>query len=306
MLEQDAVQLDASPFRARRVVIQLGESVLLYQSTNQPIRTRTMLHRGLVAYVAFGPQAHGTLNGVPVGPDRFVACASGINVEFVVAPGYESVAFLVSPDDVRAHLRLRRHEIPSLIPQGVELLRTSPGASPGLFECGKRLTDAAVDNPETFDDPRTNSIAQRELFDALSLSIGSVVKSELRPRERTRRAYSRIVQVAEDYAQRHADDPVYVTDLCKAASVSERTLQNAFREIMDMTPVAYLNRLRLHRVRQALRAADSHSTTVSAEALKWGFWHLGEFSRAYKECFGELPTDTLRHHRPQCEERRET
>jgi hypothetical protein len=28
--------------------------------------------------------------------------------------------------------------------------------------------------------------------------------------------------------------------------------------------------------------------------LNWGFWHFGEFSRAYKECFGELPSDTLR------------
>jgi AraC-like DNA-binding protein len=33
---------------------------------------------------------------------------------------------------------------------------------------------------------------------------------------------------------------------------------------------------------------------VSAEALRWGFWHFGEFSRAYKKCFGELPSETLR------------
>jgi transcriptional regulator GlxA family with amidase domain len=58
--------------------------------------------------------------------------------------------------------------------------------------------------------------------------------------------------------------------------------------------MTYLIRLRLHRVRQALVAATHGSTTVSAEALNWGFWHFGEFSRAYKECFGELPSDTLR------------
>jgi transcriptional regulator GlxA family with amidase domain len=58
--------------------------------------------------------------------------------------------------------------------------------------------------------------------------------------------------------------------------------------------VAYLTRLRLHRVRQALRAASSETTTVSSVALDWGFWHFGEFSRAYKECFGELPSETLR------------
>jgi hypothetical protein len=29
-------------------------------------------------------------------------------------------------------------------------------------------------------------------------------------------------------------------------------------------------------------------------ALDWGSWHFGDFSRAYEECFGELPSDTLR------------
>jgi hypothetical protein len=32
----------------------------------------------------------------------------------------------------------------------------------------------------------------------------------------------------------------------------------------------------------------------AAAAVEWGFWHFGEFSRAYKECFGELPSGTLR------------
>jgi AraC-like DNA-binding protein len=82
--------------------------------------------------------------------------------------------------------------------------------------------------------------------------------------------------------------------LCRVAAVSERALQNAFREVMGLTPRAYLTRVRLHRVREALLVGTQGSTTVSAEALKWGFWHFGEFSRAYKNCFGELPSDTLR------------
>ena len=76
--------------------------------------------------------------------------------------------------------------------------------------------------------------------------------------------------------------------------MSERTLEYAFKEIMGLSPVTYLSRLRLHRVRQALLAATHGSTTVTTEALNWGFWHFGEFSRAYKECFGELPSETLR------------
>lgn len=294
VIEQDAVQMESNPLRARRVMVRLGRSILIYQSTNLAIRTRTFLRDGLVAYVAFGPRASGTLNGLPLGPERVLASTSGVEAEFVVAAGYESVAFLVPPDDLRAHLHLRQREDPSLIPRGMDFLRMSPGVGPALFEWWRRLAEAAATHPEAFDSVQTNSIAQCDLFEMLLSSIGSAVEAERTPRDGTRRAHHRIVQIAEDYALKHAGEPLYVSQLCRAASVSERTLQNAFRQMMGMTPVAYLTRMRLHRVRHALREAAPHSTTVKAEALKWGFWHLGDFSRAYKECFGELPSDTLR------------
>jgi hypothetical protein len=36
------------------------------------------------------------------------------------------------------------------------------------------------------------------------------------------------------------------------------------------------------------------TSTVSAVAMDWGFWHFGEFSKAYKSCFHEMPSQTLR------------
>lgn len=104
----------------------------------------------------------------------------------------------------------------------------------------------------------------------------------------------RIVQISVNYAILHFSERIHVSELCEAAGVSERTLQYAFKELLGMSPTAYLNQLRLHRVRQILRSADYVSTTVSKEATRCGFWHFGDFSRAYKECFGESPSDTLR------------
>jgi transcriptional regulator GlxA family with amidase domain len=152
----------------------------------------------------------------------------------------------------------------------------------------------AVRQPQVFDVPQTQAAAQVELLETLLATLGSAANVEFVPRDLTRQAYSQVVRVAEDHALAHAAKRLCVTDLCTAAGVSERTLQYAFKELMGITPVAYLTRLRLHRVRQALRAATHGTTTVTAEALRWGFWHLGDFSRAYKECFGELPSDTLR------------
>jgi transcriptional regulator GlxA family with amidase domain len=135
------------------------------------------------------------------------------------------------------------------------------------------------------------------LVEALLTTLGAA--DDFRPTrsDQSRQAQSQIVRIAEDYALEHAGEPLYVTDLCRAAAASERKLEYAFKEVLGLTPVAFLIRLRLHRARQSLLAAAPRSTTVAAEALNWGFWHFGEFSRAYKDCFGELPSETLRRKR---------
>ena len=116
------------------------------------------------------------------------------------------------------------------------------------------------------DSEQSRTTAEVELLEMVLATLGSGSRLELTRRRRTRRAYSQIIKAAEAHALTHIGERLYVTDMCKAASVSERTLQYAFREILGMTPIAYLTRLRLHRVRQALRAASYGSTTVAAEA----------------------------------------
>jgi len=294
VIEQDAVQLKSRHLRARQVIVRLGTNILTFQSTNLPIRTRTRLKDGFVAFVAFGPRAAGTLNGLPVGLDRVLACTAGIEVEFVVAAGYESVSFFLPPDEILAHLRGRQREDEFRIPNGVELLQSDRVAAQKLYDFGRRLADVAVRQPDIFDLPRSRNAAQIDLLETLLVTVGSAGHVEFAAEDLTRQARSRVVQAAEDFALSHTGDRLYVTDLCEAAGVSERTLQYAFKEVMGMTPVAYLTRLRLHRVRHALRTATQASTTVTTEAIRWGFWHFGDFSRAYKDCFGELPSDTLR------------
>jgi transcriptional regulator GlxA family with amidase domain len=89
-------------------------------------------------------------------------------------------------------------------------------------------------------------------------------------------------------------EQMYVTELCELAHVSERTLQYAFREVLGMSPTAYLNRLRLHHLRRDLLKANYASSTVSDMALSRGFWHFSDFARVYKASFGESPSATLR------------
>jgi AraC-like DNA-binding protein len=248
----------------------------------------------LLGYVAFGPQASGTSNGLPVRPGMMLAVAPEVENTFVTNPGWETIAFLLPSEDILAHVAVRQRESEFQLPKGVDPLQVDAGRVRELFDWGKRLVDVALQQPSIFDgQSRDRSAAQDELLEKLLATLRVAEDFEPTRSDRTRQAQHKIVKVAEEYALAHAGERLYVTDLCRAAAVRERTLEYAFKEIAGLTPMSYLVRLRLHRVRQALIAARPKSTTVSIEALNWGFWHLGEFARAYKECFGELPSDTL-------------
>jgi AraC family transcriptional regulator, ethanolamine operon transcriptional activator len=294
LMDFTAVQLRSAPFRARRVVVQLEAFTVVFHATNLRLRTRTSVRKDLLAYATFGPRARGTVNGLQVRPGLLLAVEPGAEATFVTDSGWESIAFLLAPSEVRTHLTQRRRESEFRLPKGVETLQVSAEHCRGLFDWGKRLVDLAEGQPALFDDRGKRCAAEAELLETLLAALSAADDLEPARGDRTRQAYSRIVKIVEDHTLAHAGDPLDVTELCRIAGVSERTLQNAFKEVMGLTPLAYLIRLRLNRVRQALTAGTPESTTVSAEALKCGFWHFGEFARAYKACFGESPSATLR------------
>jgi AraC-like DNA-binding protein len=295
VLDIDAVQLLSAPFRARRVIVRLDDCTVVYLSTNARVRTRTSVLEGRIAYVTFGPLAQGTVNGLAVAPGLMLAAEPAIEGQFVVEAGYESIGCMVRAQDIEMHLAARGRTADFWLPHGVERLQVDAQRVHALYACGRRLVDIAEREPRLFDEGRKErAAAQVELLEALLATLGMTSDCEPVRGDRTRQAYARIVRIVEDHVLARVGEPLHVTDLCQAAAVSERTLEHAFKETMGLTPVKYLIRLRLHRARQALLAATQASSTVSAEALKWGFWHFGEFSRAYKECFGELPSDTLR------------
>jgi len=90
------------------------------------------------------------------------------------------------------------------------------------------------------------------------------------------------------------DGALTLGDLARAASVSERTLHEGFRQVYGTTPMRRLKRLRLEAVRAALEAADPAADSVSAIAARFGFFQFGRFAGDYRAAFGERPSDTLR------------
>jgi transcriptional regulator GlxA family with amidase domain len=104
-----------------------------------------------------------------------------------------------------------------------------------------------------------------------------------------------LVARAIELLRDHVNEPVTMAKLSRLAGVSERTLRAAFHDVLGLSPKQYAIAERLRAAREALRAADPETTTVTDIATAYGFFELGRFAGRYRDAFGEPPSQTLHH-----------
>ena len=113
--------------------------------------------------------------------------------------------------------------------------------------------------------------------------------------EDSRDAHPDTVRHAVSYIEANASHDVTLADIAAAAHVTNRAIQLAFRRHLDVTPMAYLRRVRLDLARSDLRGADpGQGVTVTTIAYRWGFPSASIFAKQYRTTYGELPSVTLR------------
>jgi transcriptional regulator GlxA family with amidase domain len=103
----------------------------------------------------------------------------------------------------------------------------------------------------------------------------------------------RAVAFIDEHAGRH----LAVADIAAASFVTVRALQLAFRRHLDMTPMRYLRRVRLHCAHQDLLAADPARESVTAVAYRWKFASASRFTAYYSGIYGVLPGGSRRRRR---------
>ncbi len=103
------------------------------------------------------------------------------------------------------------------------------------------------------------------------------------------------LKIAEDVERwicRHLAEPITLEMLTAVAGISERWLQKSFRQRWGQTPLELVMSRRLAAVRTRLLSPDPNAS-ITAVAIGCGFTHLGRFSAAYREAYGERPSDTV-------------
>lgn len=103
------------------------------------------------------------------------------------------------------------------------------------------------------------------------------------------------VRRAVDYIEQHWDQPITIEALADASGTTARSLFYLFQRTHGVSPMVYVNRVRLRYARSML-SNPTPATTVTSVGFACGFSNLGHFARKYHQAFGEKPSETLRQH----------
>ena len=186
-------------------------------------------------------------------------------------------------------LAISGHEYSGLSAKHV--LKPAPKLMSWLLRIHGMVDQIARATPDILSLPEAARALEQEL---LLVMIRCLTEGDPSRLTKSGRRHDRIIARFEEYLEVHPKRPLYLTEICAAIGVAERTLRGICEDHLGMGPIRFLALRRLHLVRRALQQANCAKTTVTRVATDHGFWELGRFSVAYRALFGETPSETLR------------
>lgn len=283
-------QLSRGIFRSQLKFVQFESMELFYLSWNQAVRIQGSSPPGMVSFgIEISSQGRALWQGLEYG-DQDVLISSNREIDLKVPAGYEMFAVAVKQDLLLecADLQQRRLHQKDLQKSLGRANSAAMNAIKAYLQSHFALLELDLNGERQY--PDAQSITQ----DVVSLLITVLLSAK---DFSTQLSHSlqrvQLVKQLEQYMLTHLDQPLTVEQLCTIAGISERSLNNYFHDLLDMSPIAYFKALRLNRVRSALKLADPTIDKVASIAKQWGFQHMGYFSTDYKAMFGESPSATL-------------
>lgn len=108
-----------------------------------------------------------------------------------------------------------------------------------------------------------------------------------------RDAHPQALKRAIAFIESRADQDIGVADIARAARVTIRSVQLAFRRHLGTTPMGYLRQVRLSCAHADLLNATP-GDTVTMIAARWGYARPSVFAAHYRTSYGTSPSRTLR------------
>jgi len=269
--EQEYNQLGRGIFSGSIESLRLGGILIQRERFNVSVEQSSVAPKSSVNFVWMN--SGWRVNGVSVAPETFGMWTGGAEHVAVNECGSDSLLVTV---DARLFGMAAPRPFLAMVRGGDVAI-----ASAGEWLRGLLLMAA---------DPRSPAEASAEVVAGLALDRLSDILFRFGPAAPTCGDAPRVFRLVRELACDRPGDPLTVAGICAATGVSSEALQRAFADTVGLSPSAWLRIRRLNGARRDLRLARGTGESVSAIAMKWGFWHLGRFSAYYREQFGEYPS----------------
>lgn len=290
----DFVQLDRGEFRAKLTQLMHGNHLFTYSRLNRILDQKGSPPKNCWTFAILeNPSIPLKWRGRELSSHDIMIYSPGSEIDCVSQPGFAVLTYSSSEDDI--------HEI-------LETFGIS--GFPDLKRLSNRITCSATEiknlrfhlsqYAKTLSAYKANTdrnhfspfLSELE-YDVPKKILETIATGRIRREKAPARLRNYALKQAMECIKTSAADNLTVKGLCQVTGVSDRTLEYAFRDEFGITPKAYIRAYRLNYVNRILTRSDRLKTKVNDVANAWGFWHMGQFAKDYKQYFGELPSATL-------------
>jgi AraC family ethanolamine operon transcriptional activator len=233
--------------------------------------------------------------GRPTGPHQLMLATGHEPFDLQVPAGHGLYGLVVAHGVLEEHMqRLHRQPLPAhpgpaaRSASSPQVQSITPLQRMRLAGMLREVLKGLATNPQALSHVASRHTLQQAVLTVLADTLmPQSLKEAATPRQMLRHD---LVSRTRDWVMAAPDQPRSVADLCAHLHVTRRTLQNSFLDTLGQSPAQFLRQVRLNAVRRALR--EPGEAAIADVAARWGFWHMGHFSQAYKALFGETPSQT--------------
>ena len=257
-----------------------------------PLVAHTAVKKGRspIFFLADAHQSSMHHSGMEVCPGDIVFTSSGAEHYHRASTASHWASMSLTPEELAAAGRaLTGYDLAA--PAATRLIRPPPHLMSRLLHLHETVGRLAATLPDMVAHPEVSRAIEQEL---VRVMVGCLTDGVAVGPDSLRRKRMPVMRLFERFLEENPGRPLYVTEVCAAIGVVDRTLRLHCLEHLGMSPNRYLWLRRMHQARRALALADPTAMTVTAIANDHGFGELGRFAVTYGKLFGEPPSATLR------------
>lgn len=291
LFDIEVSQLESGAYRSRLDFISAPKATVYSEEYPLGTHIRGSLKDGFFGVaIPLGGRA-ARFHGEAVGESRLISAMPGEEINFQAGGGFAQLVVLVDQMEFlrrAGEAQLDNRLFKNLLPGRKEMpLPSKPGAAVRAAAVFTELLRPVAEAGFR----RTAGEFEDMVFDSLFSTLGG--PHRFRGKSSGAALFRRATALVDPAAGRPC-----ISRLCAELRISQGTLENAFKAVTGLAPLAFFQRRRLNHARHILLQADPGERTVTEIALGLGFTELGRFSVTYRSLFGEKPSETLWQRRP--------